>query len=335
LETLSASEAEGVIAHEVLHCASKHHTRRKGRDAKRWNIATDLAINRDLIAAGFKLPAGALIDPKYGDLGAEAIYRLLEQEEQAGGGQSQPAPGQSGGTDPGGCGEILDAAPEHDTAAVSAAEAEWDTITRQAVNVAKARNAGQVPGNLARLVETMNAPRVDWRGVLRRFVDESTSRDFSWMRPNRRHLYAGRIMPGYVPDRPSHVVAMIDTSGSIQPADLAAFRTEIQAALDDGAADRVTVAYADTVVHAHDEFAAGDLVRMEAKGGGGTSFAQPLAWVAENVPDVSAVLYMTDCQVTEWGDPPAPVLWVVTGDPRTAARCAARAPFGEVIILAD
>lgn len=346
---LDAAELEGVAAHEVLHCANKHHTRRGKRNAKLWNKACDYAINRDLLAAGFRLPACRLYDKRFDGLGAEAIYRQLgdeQQQQQQPGGSTQPAGqprdksepggGQPGGSDPGGCGEILDAAPEHDQAALTAAEAEWDMRTRQAVAVAKARGAGKLPGDLARMVEAINAPRIDWRAVLRRFVDDSLSRDFSWMRPNRRHLYAGRIMPGYVPDRPSHVVAMIDKSGSIDADDLAGFCAEIQAALDEGAADKVTVAYADTRVHRHESFDAGEMVRMQAKGGGGTSFRQPFEWLAENVPDASAVLYMTDCDVNEWGEEPAaPVLWVVTGDPRRARELSGRAPFGEAIILQD
>jgi predicted metal-dependent peptidase len=363
---LDASELEGVIAHEVLHCANKHHTRRQRRDAKLWNQATDYAINRDLKAAGFRLPACGLFDKRFDGLGAEAIYRQLEddqkQQQQQGGGQPQPGGGQpqpgqggqgqpgqqqgqpgqgqpgqgDGGSDPGGCGEILDAAPGHDEAANTAAAAEWDMRTRQAAAVAKARGAGKLPGELAQLVEAINKPRIDWRAVLRRFVDESASRDFSWMRPNRRHIAAGRIMPGYVPDRPSHVVAMVDTSASIDARDLADFAAEIQAALDEGAADRVTVAYADTKVHRSESFDAGDVITMKAQGRGGTSFRQPFEWLAETIPDASAVLYMTDCDVTEWGEQPAaPVLWIVTGDPRKARAHSDRAPFGEAIVLQE
>src|SRR6202007_1599576 len=36
----------GVIAHEVFHVVNRHHLRRGERDAKLWNVAADLLINR-------------------------------------------------------------------------------------------------------------------------------------------------------------------------------------------------------------------------------------------------------------------------------------------------
>jgi predicted metal-dependent peptidase len=131
-------------------------------------------------------------------------------------------------------------------------------------------------------------------------------------------------------------VAMVDTSGSVSSDDLRDIVSELQSILDEGAADRVTVAYADTKVHAAESFEAGDVIRCEAKGRGGTAFRQPLAWIGENIPDASAVIYLTDCDVTDWGDEPAaPVLWAVHGEPRHARELADRAPFGEAIVLME
>src|SRR5215469_17871986 len=41
VETLNAAELAGVLAHEVMHPALQHHTRRGDRDKKGWNIACD------------------------------------------------------------------------------------------------------------------------------------------------------------------------------------------------------------------------------------------------------------------------------------------------------
>src|SRR5215472_18639611 len=45
VERLNAAELAGVLAHEVMHPALQHHTRRGDRNQKRWNIACDYAIN--------------------------------------------------------------------------------------------------------------------------------------------------------------------------------------------------------------------------------------------------------------------------------------------------
>jgi predicted metal-dependent peptidase len=58
LDTVSGEELKGIIAHEVYHCALKHHTRRNGRDQKQWNQATDFVINPMILKAGLKLPLG-------------------------------------------------------------------------------------------------------------------------------------------------------------------------------------------------------------------------------------------------------------------------------------
>lgn len=349
------SELQGVIAHEVMHCANGHHVRRGNRDAARWNKACDYAINPDLIAAGFSLPKGALINPAFANLGAEEIFRQLgDQPDQSGkdqqpggkdqqpGGQpqagNQQQPGASapaGGNDPGACGEIRDAAPAHCPAELSAAESEWKANVRQALAVAKAQNAGTVPGHLARLdVETIK-PRIDWRGELRRFIDQSNVKDFSWSRPNRRFIGQGLILPGFVSDSLSHLVVAIDTSGSIDREALSAFAAELGAALDEGAADRVTVIYCDAAVKGTATFERGESLSISPVGGGGTRFSPAMDWIDQNAPDASAVVYFTDLICNDFGDEPgAPVLWAAWGDPRKIDEMAKRVPYGEVMHLA-
>lgn len=88
ITSLPQTELLGVQAHESEHDARRHHTRRGGRDPLEWNICTDYAINIDLVDQGFKLPKGALVDPKYRGMSAEDIYRTreieraLEQQQQ-------------------------------------------------------------------------------------------------------------------------------------------------------------------------------------------------------------------------------------------------------------
>ena len=83
IATLSQENLLAVQAHESEHDARRHHTRRGGRDPVKWNEATDYGINIDLVDAGFKLPEGALIDPKYRGMSAEDIYRSLRDRRSA------------------------------------------------------------------------------------------------------------------------------------------------------------------------------------------------------------------------------------------------------------
>jgi predicted metal-dependent peptidase len=110
--TLTPSELEGVLAHEVMHCALAHHCRRGRRDAQLWNQATDYAVNPILLSNGITLPEDGLVDPAFADLGAEEIYvRLLKRGQD-----SAPAQGRSQAsaraTDAAGSSNVLGLSPQ-------------------------------------------------------------------------------------------------------------------------------------------------------------------------------------------------------------------------------
>ena len=65
VETLSAAEIAGTLAHEVMHPALQHHIRRGGRNPRRWNMACDYAINPMLVDAGLTLPKDVLLDTAF------------------------------------------------------------------------------------------------------------------------------------------------------------------------------------------------------------------------------------------------------------------------------
>ena len=93
---LKPAELEGVLAHEVLHCALGHHCRRGEREPGLWNEAADLAINPLLLGNGLTLSAGALIDPAFANLSSEEIYaRLLRRRSEGASAVQQQAPQQT------------------------------------------------------------------------------------------------------------------------------------------------------------------------------------------------------------------------------------------------
>jgi len=100
VETLNAAELIGTLAHDVLHPALQHHTRRGGRDRKRWNMACDFAINPLLLDAGLTLPKDVLIDHRFRGMSAERIYNLIEEQGTAPSEQSTSVePSTDGGRD--------------------------------------------------------------------------------------------------------------------------------------------------------------------------------------------------------------------------------------------
>ena len=57
-------------------------------------------------------------------------------------------------------------------------EAEWQVALKQATQAAQMM--GQLPGGIALAVDEVLRPRVDWKSILRRFVQQSATADYSW-----------------------------------------------------------------------------------------------------------------------------------------------------------
>jgi predicted metal-dependent peptidase len=232
--------------------------------------------------------------------------------------------------DPGRCGEILDAAPPHDKAALSEAEGEWEIAVRQAVSIAKRQ--GNMPGFVKEIIEKMNDPGTNWRDVLDRFIDPSTTKDFSYANPSRRMLPFGLYVPGTVSDGISHAAFIIDSSYSIDTETLRKVGAKVQDAIDDGRIDKLTVIFCDTRVTKVNEYTQGDVIDWEIPGRGGTAFRPAFEWLNENAPDIQCAIYFTDMECSDYGPEPAyPVLWAGYGDPRRLKPHMDAAPWGECV----
>lgn len=317
-----------ILAHEAKHVADEHHCRRNGRNLKKWNIATDYAINGELIACGVgKPPKGILHDPQYDGMTAEEIYRLLPDDDGS----------DDGGNDPGQCGQVLDAADPNDKAGMEQAKAAAKSMVAQAAAMAKKikeTSPDTMSDALERMIDDMSKPTVDWRAVMRQFFDGGAESNYTWSNPNRLFLGRRIVIPGVVSEGISHLVYAIDTSGSMDVEALDKANAEVKAAFDEGIISRLTVIYADTNVRRVDEFTHGDYVEFNAKGGGGTAFADTFDWIRSNATDAAAVVYFTDLHCSLFGEAPeAPLLWAVYGDSREFNTLSAAAPFGEAIYI--
>ena len=236
------------------------------------------------------------------------------------GAQSDPEPAQP---DPGGCGGVMDAAPDGASMAEAAAEAE--ARVRQAIAIATAQ-AGEMPGGMQRMLAELNRSRVPWYDVTARFIDDATTRELSWNRPDKRFLESGFFLPGKTHASIGCLVVIVDTSGSINAPVLNRFGSEAQAILDTGRVERMAVIFCDSAVQGTQEFQAGDVVKLEAKGGGGTRFDVAFRHAETRFPEAAAFIYLTDLDSRHFGpEPAAPVLWVQHGNKRR------NAPFGEVV----
>lgn len=324
VEKLPLSKVQGMVAHEVLHPAFLHHTRRGSRDKKKWNQACDYSINTILHNAGFDLPEGRYIDSAYSGMTAEHIYTLLPDEPNG------PENNNGRGNDPGGDGGVDDS-PQSQNAGGSQSqqnheEAEWKVAVAQAAHAAK--QTGHLPGDIERMMEELFEPVLPWRSILRRFMTEKCNDDFSWKRGNRRFIAQGLYLPSRISDDAmGEIVVVIDTSGSIGQKELTEFGSEINGIINEVRPSKVRVIYCDSRITHIDEFGPDDNLQFTAHGGGGTDFRPPFRWLEENQIVPRALVYLTD----GYGPFPEqeadfPVMWAINNHDITP-------PHGEHLIL--
>jgi predicted metal-dependent peptidase len=343
VETLNAATLAGTLAHEVMHPALHHHVRRSGRDPKMWNQACDFAINPLLVDAGLSLPEGVLIDDCFREMSAEQIYNLLESESETEqdsgkeGGEDEPGGEQSNDeTFPdgdsnapsapvteGGIGQVLDAPPpDEENPTIEEQAREWDVAVNQATTVA--RQAGKVPAGLRRTLEGAAEASVDWREMLRRLWSDTIPADYSWMRPNRRHVWAGLYLPGVIREGVGEIAIAVDCSGSVNARQLRLFEAEVRSILEGQRPQRIYVLYFDAIVNDVQTYEAGQRVDLNPVGGGGTEFGPCFDWLEEHGIRPQTLVFLTDLYGSFPPEaPPYPVLWASTGG--------RKAPFGEVI----
>jgi predicted metal-dependent peptidase len=227
----------------------------------------------------------------------------------------------------------MDAYEPGDQAGRAEAEAQWDTIVRQAVMVARAANAGTIPGNIARLVDELMKPRVPWQDVLRRWVDNSITPEPSWSRPNRRFVSTGDYLPGRQRGQIEHLIVVGDISGSANDTMLKGYASDINYIFNDLMINKITLIYVDTEVKKVDVFEQGDEFKFASTGGGGTDFKTTFEWIrANSEDDVVGILFFTDLYTADFGKPPhQPVLWLHYGTEAEYKTLAPTVPFGETL----
>jgi predicted metal-dependent peptidase len=318
IDRLSVNQTVFVLAHLVMHVAHFHPLRRNARHPGRFNKAGDFAINGILKEAGLSLLPGAPYHKSFDNLAAEQIYERLPK----GAGEGEGRDGDNdidSDQDPGGCGGFEDAKDEHGKPLSKAdrqrQEAELTVVIQQAAQAARAQ--GKLPGSLARLVDALVHPILDWREILRSFVDHAARDDYSWRHPNRRHIADGIYLPSFRSEGLQPLVLAIDTSGSIRQSELNQFQAELNDILL-SYPSTVNVVYCDSEISATEIITPEQYpVRLKAVGCGGTDLRPPFEWARENVPEAGCLIYLTDLKGdTPEIDPGIPTLWISTTDER-------------------
>lgn len=302
---LPLDQAVGTLKHEALHVVLMHPFRRGTRTGKRWNDACDY-VNNDIIdQEKGALPPGVLRSPAFAGMSAEQVYAQLPEDD-----------GNDGGGADGGNPFEDDVVDAPDKSGMAQAQAKANVA--KAVAVAKAM--GKLPAGVRELLDEVFNSTVDWRETLREFLTDVARTDYSFARPNRRFVADGLYLPGmHSHGAMRNLGVVIDTSGSIGVEELKRFFGEICGAVEEVCPSQLTVVYCDAEVNHVDHFDGASVAEIKASakrvGGGGTDMREGVDWFADNQPDVTAVIVLTD-GYTPFPDvaPAHPLLWAITTD---------------------
>lgn len=340
VDSLTDAELRFLILHECYHKMYRHLTTWKHLHDKNHGIANqacDYNINGKLVDEnkddGFAtMPRDAdgkymgLFDEKFregdGWMDTAKIFGILDDGNDDDDGEGGNGGNESGGDDSQGTscaqGQGFD---EHDweganelsDAETKELEKDIDIAIRQG-----SMTAGKLGSNGNRNFDELMQPQVDWREVLREFIQTTcTGSDYStWKRPNRRYIGADIYMPSGITERIDELVLAIDTSGSISDTAVALFLSEVQSICTTVKPEKVRVLYWGHEVVGDEVYELNELDTLvkstKVRGGGGTDVECVTAYMDEHKISPQAAIILTDGYLYGgWGKWVCPTLWCV------------------------
>ena len=347
LDSLTDSELDFVMMHEILHVVLQHCIRGEDRDHERMNIACDIVVNsnillennmdrRSITLAQWGESMHIAPDGKEGhEYTAEQVYDMLPptppkkknglpptagwQEGRAKQVQDTPEDLLSGG-------KIWD-----DHSQWSRYE-ESDTLRDvwvkqfseacEAITIReKTIGRGTLPVFAQRLLEKLRDPQVDWRTILNEFVQEEVN-DYSFSPPDRRFQES----PFFLPDfnelgkngEPVDILFMIDTSGSMSDKEITAAFSEVKGAIDqfDGKLKGWLGFFDAAIIEPKPFESVDDVLKIKPAGGGGTDFQIIFEYVHQHMENKlpACIIILTDGYAPfpqEHLARDIPVLWLI------------------------
>jgi len=347
LESLTSSEQNALMLHEVLHMALLHVQRRQSRDPYIWNIAADIVVN-DLIQrnTSFKLPKGAIIDNAYRDKSVEYIYEALLKDDKYKAKKYKLSLSDIAISINSGAGDEKTKAEQEEKNGIDIgnelSEEEQEEIAsywKDKLQVLKnsdsliqndkygSHSTGGLPAGMAREVENILEPEINWRNALWKYIGR-TPADFDDL--DRRFLYRGLYLEALMCDA-IEVSVCIDTSGSISRGLIDQFVAETKGILRSYPHVKCEFFYSDCELSGPFDINHAEQIPI-LHGGGGTSFVPFFEYLEKNNNSHFGVhklsIYLTDGyeQFPDW-IPTNPVMWLVSKDGEETKNF----PFGEVV----
>ena len=255
LDSLTDSELDFVMMHEILHVVLQHCLRGKDRDNETFNIACDIVVNSNILLEN-NMKSSSITIKNYGEsmhiapdgkegyeYTAEQVYDMLPKQEK------KKSQSKSSGVAKG-------RARQQATNENHKPEWRWDDHSRwgmyeedaalrdvwvkrfedaaQALEIRDPSNSrGLLPRFAQRILGELRKPQTDWRTILNDFIQEEVA-DYSFSPPDRRFDDCPFFLPDFngKEDIMEDILFMIDTSASMSDAMITAAYSEVKGAID-------------------------------------------------------------------------------------------------------
>ncbi len=225
------SELAFLWVHEISHRLRQHAERAPGRDARRWNIACDFEIN-DSDWGGLHMPAAypGMLPEKFGLARgqlAEHYLAAMDASKQTYDFRIDEGSGVHGQARPWEEGNRQELSPLDE-----------EILRREVARRIREAEAGGLPAGWREWAAGVLGSRTNWRQRLGHRMSVAIQRgmgartDYSYARPSRRQaVYHPILPPSLAGNRTARIVIVVDTSGSMEAADLQRALTEVAAVM--------------------------------------------------------------------------------------------------------
>jgi predicted metal-dependent peptidase len=346
LESLTDSELDFVMMHEILHVVLQHCIRGEDRDHERMNIACDIVVNSNILLEN-NMDRRSITLSQWGEsmhiapdgkegheYTAEQVYDMLpptpprKKKKIPSSGMEKGRAKQEQG-DPK---DLTSGGHSWDDHSQWSQYEEDDTLRDvwvkqfaeacEAISIReKTIGRGTLPLFAQRLLEKLRDPQVDWRTILNEFVQEEVN-DYSFSPPDRRFQES----PFFLPDfnelgkngEPVDILFMIDTSGSMSDKEITAAFSEVKGAIDqfDGKLKGWLGFFDAAIIEPKPFESVDDVLKIKPAGGGGTDFQIIFEYVHQHMENKlpACIIILTDGYAPfpqEHLARDIPVLWLI------------------------
>lgn len=303
INPLAALNEQGmrfVMAHEFLHVALNHASRRQGRDHLTWNLACDFVINHWLVQMNIGIaPHGVYFDNELAGKSADEIYIMINQDlrlrKKMGTLRDLEAGHGKTGAD------MLD----KDVKYFGAFEDACKEALCRGMFLHQSMGRGDLPADLIEEIRALNQPPIPWQVELARWIAERFPLEESkktYARPSRRQSATPDIPRArYIrpqEDKMTRTFGVImDTSGSMNKELLGKCLGAISSYCAAQEIHYVRLIFCDA--QPYDEgFVPVELLahKIKVKGRGGTVIQQAVNYLqnVSDFPQAAPILILTD-----------------------------------------